>query len=215
MTEEQKSNTEIKRQTAYKCSIDTLNNGVFVKRPGWESSFLMTDYGDFSRVNIIAVVVAKENNNITLDDGTGKINARFFDNVNGLDNIEVGDLVIIVGRPREYSNNIYLTLEIVKKINNKLWIAYRKKELKLIKKIRDVVREESKIQKEPIIVESANTVNSREKILHTISSLDNGDGADIEDIIRISGIKNAEDVVQDMLLKGEIFELRAGRLKLM
>jgi RPA family protein len=215
MAEEQKSNTEIKRQTAYKCSIDTLNNGVFVKRPGWESSFLMTDYGDFSRVNIIAVVVAKENNNITLDDGTGKINARFFDNVNGLDNIEVGDLVIIVGRPREYSNNIYLTLEIVKKINNKLWIAYRKKELKLIKKIRDVVREAPKIQKEPIIVESANTVNSREKILHTISSLDNGDGTDIEDIIKISGIKNAEDVVQDMLLKGEIFELRAGRLKLM
>ena len=50
---------EFKRQTAYKCTIATLNKGVFVKKQGWESNYLMTEYGDFSRVNIIAVIVDK------------------------------------------------------------------------------------------------------------------------------------------------------------
>jgi hypothetical protein len=31
----------------------------------------------------------------------------------------------------------------------------------------------------------------------------------------LSKISNAEDIIQDMLLKGEIFEIKAGRLKLM
>jgi RPA family protein len=214
---EQKTSNEFKRQTAFKCGIESLNNGVFVKRPGWESSFLMTDYGDFSRVNIIAVVVAKEDNNITLDDGTGQLGARFFDNPAGLDNFIVGDLVVVVGRPREFNNRTYLTLEIIKKINNKLWIAYRKKELTLIKKLRDVseLRQDVKTEKEPVVQESTNTMNSRDKILRNITTLDNGDGASIEDVIKISAMKNAEEILQDMILRGDIFEYKAGRIKLM
>ncbi|MEM4637648.1 MAG: hypothetical protein QXK76_01310 [Candidatus Woesearchaeota archaeon] len=204
---------EIKRQTAYKCSIETLNKGIFVKRPGWESNYLMTDYGDFSRVNIIAVVVSKEDNSITLDDGTGKIIARTFDKPEMLLKVQIGDPVIIIGRPREYNNNIYLTIDIIKKIKDIEWINYRKKELSLIKKIRNV--DKKNIINDAVIIESQNTITNKEKIIALIKNLDSGSGADIEDIIKYSKIKNAEEIIKDFILKGEVFEIKPGKIKLM
>lgn len=211
MTDEQK--TDFKRQTAYKCSIGDLNRGVFVKRPGWESSYLMTDYGDFSRVNIIAVVVGKDEGTITLDDGTGKIIARVFDKTELINGVIVGDLVLLIARPREYNNQIYLTIDLIKKINNKGWITYRKKELSLIRKVRDTARTE--VKKDAEEVQSTSTMNSKERIISLIKELDSGQGADIDEIIRFSKIKNAEDLIQDFILRGEAFELKPGKIKLM
>lgn len=211
MAEEQK--TDFKRQTAFKCSIDSLNKGVFVKRPGWESSYLMTDYGDFSRVNIIAVVVNKEDSSITLDDGTAQIIARVFDKPEMLKNISVGDPVLLIARPREYNSQIYLTIDLIKKINDKGWIAYRKRELSLIKKIRTTTRPD--VKKDAEIVESTSTVSSKERIIALIKELDDGEGADIDEIIRFSKIKNAEDLIKDFILRGEIFERKPGKIKLM
>ncbi len=211
MPEDQKS--EFKRQTAYKCSIKDLNNGVFVKRPGWESSYLMTDYGDFSRVNIIAVIVGKDEGTITIDDGTGQIIARVFDRTELINDVIVGDPVLLIARPREYNAQIYLTIDLIKKINDKGWIAYRKKELSLIKKIRDTAKPEVKREAEE--VQSESTMNSKERIISLIKELDNGQGADMDEVIRFSKIKNAEDIIKDFILKGEAFELRPGKIKLM
>jgi hypothetical protein len=211
MADEQKS--DFKRQTAFKCNIESLNTGVFVKRPGWESSYLMTDYGDFSRVNIIAVIVNKDENSITLDDGTGQIVARVFDKSGIIANTIIGSPVLLIARPREYNNQVYLTIDLIKNIDDKGWIAYRKKELSLIKKIRDTVHQE--VKKEAKIVESTNTMNSKERIIQIIRELDNGDGADIDEIIRFSKIKNAEELIQDFILRGEVFELKPGKIKLM
>jgi RPA family protein len=209
------SNTEFKRQIAYKCSINSLASGVFVKKPGWESNYVMTDYGDFSRVNIIAVIVAKDENSITLDDGTGQVIGRIFDNTDRLSDIDIGDLVLVIARPREFNSQLYLALEIIKKIGNKGWINYRKKELLLIQKVRnvDVLKKIEKPEAE--IVQNVSTVNSKERIIQIIKQLDAGSGTGIDDIIMLSKISNAEDIIQDMLLKGEIFEIKAGRLKLM
>lgn len=205
--------TEIKRQTAYKCNIASLSKGVFVRRPGWESNFVMTEYGDFSRINIIAVVVDKDENSLTLDDNTGKISGRMFENPERLDAIDIGDLVLVIGRPREFNNQMYLTLEIVRKID-KDWINYRRKELSLIKKLRDVDTVKNVKLAQPEIVESQSTMSSKERILNIIKQLDTGSGASIDDIIMISKISNAEEIIQDMMLKGEIFELKPGKLKL-
>jgi RPA family protein len=216
MASSQNTGSEFKRQTAYKCNIGTLLEGVFVKKPGWESNYLMTEYGDFSRVNVIAVVVSKEDNALTIDDGTGQVACRIFDNPQKLQDIIVGDLVLVIARPREYNNSAYLTLEIVRKID-KGWINYRKRELSLIRKVRslDTVKSKQQAPAEPVIVEGKSTINSKERLVRIISQLDTGSGAGIDDVITISKISNAEEIIQDMLLKGEIFELRPGRLKLM
>lgn len=207
---------EIKRQTAYKCTIATLNKGVFVKKQGWESNYLMTEYGDFSRVNIIAVVVGKdESNGITLDDGTGQISGKLFERVEQLEEIVVGSLVLIIGRPREFNNKIYLTIEIVKSVQPG-WIAYRKKELTLIKKLReleDLPKEKKSL--EPEIIESTGTLSSKEKIAKLIKDLDRGEGASIDDVMRLSKVVNGEELISDMMMRGEIYESKAGYIKTM
>jgi len=207
---------EIKRQTAYKCTIATLNKGVFVKKQGWESNYLMTEYGDFSRVNIIAVVVGKDDSNsITLDDGTGQISGKLFERTEQLENVDVGSLVLIIGRPREFNNKIYLTIEIVKSVVPG-WIAYRKKELTLLKKIREV--EELPKEKKPLepeIVESTGTLSSKDKIAKLVKDLDRGDGASIDDVMRLCKVINCEELISDMMMRGEIYESKAGHIKMM
>jgi len=207
--------TEFKRQTAYKCNISTLNNGMFIKKQGWESSYVMTEYGDFSRVNIMAVIVSKDENSVILDDGTGQISGRLFDNFERLENINIGDAVLAISRPREFNNKMYLTIEIIKKISVE-WLNYRKKELSLIKKIRDMNQLKS-IEKKPeaAIVENASTTNSKEKILKFVAELDKGGGASVEDVLALSKVVNGEEILSDMLMRGEVYESKAGHVKLM
>ncbi len=211
---------EIKRQIAFKTSIEQLLKGQFVKKTGWESSFVMTEYGDFSRINIIAAVVAKQDNGqgITVDDGTGQISGRFFEETNQLQSINVGDIILVIAKPREYNEQLYLTLEIVKKIQQPGWIKYRKKELTLIKKIRTINQETSAAPSKPKdapIVESTSTLSSKERILQTIQQLDTGSGASIDDVIMTVKTANTELMIQDMIMKGELFEVRPGRLKIL
>jgi RPA family protein len=207
---------EIKRQTAYKCTIATLNKGVFVKKQGWESNYLMTEYGDFSRVNIIAVVVNKDNNGLTLDDGTSQTSGRLFERIDQLEKISVGSVVLIIGRPREFNNKIYLTLEIIKNIDPN-WITYRKKELSLFKKIREM-EDLPKVERktlEPEIIVSTGTLSSKEKITKLIKELDRGEGASIDDVMRLSKVANGEELISDMMMRGEIYEAKAGHIKTM
>jgi len=207
---------EIKRQTAYKCTISTLNKGVFVKKQGWESNYLMTEYGDFSRVSIIAVIVGKDENGVTLDDGSGQISGRVFERVEQLENLNIGNLVLVIGRPREFNNAIYITIEIIKSIDNG-WIAYRQKELILIKKIREMT-DLPKIEKktlEPEIVENVSTLSSKDKMTRLIKDLDKGEGATIEDVIRFSKVANGEELISDMMMRGEVYESKAGHIKLL
>jgi len=209
---------EIKRQTAYKCTIATLNKGIFVKKQGWESNYVMTEYGDFSRVNIIAVVVGKDDNNsITLEDGTSQISGKLFERIEQLEEIDVGSIVLIIGRPREFNNKIYLTIEIVKSVMPD-WITYRKKELTLLKKIRDLEglsKEKEKKNLEPEIVESTGTLSSKDKIAKLIKELDRGEGASIDDVMRLSKVINGEELISDMMMRGEVYESKAGHIKMM
>jgi RPA family protein len=203
---------EIKRQTAYKTNIKNLLDGVFVKKAGWESNYLMTEYGDFSRVNIIAVVVSKEDRTLVIDDGTGNITVRTFED-GFFNKIQVGDLVIIIGRPRDY-NGLYLGAEIIHPIDRR-WINYRRKELQLINKVRDLEELHRKRPKEAEEVESPSVHNAKAIILSMIEELDKGEGASVDDVMRFSKIKNGEDVIQELLMRGEIFEFKAGKLKKM
>jgi RPA family protein len=207
---------EIKRQTAYKCTIATLNSGVFIKKQGWESNYLMTEYGDFSRINIMAVVVSKDENSITLDDGTGQISGRVFERTEQLESILVGNVVLVIGRPREFNNKIYLTIEIIQRIEPG-WVTYRRKELNLIKKIREL-SELPKIERkttEPEIVENVSTLNSKERIAKLIKDLDRGEGAGIDDVLKLSKVSNGDELISDMMMRGEIYESKAGYVKLM
>ena len=52
-------------------------------------------------------------------------------------------------------------------------------------------------------------------LLKTISQLDTGSGASVDDVIMISKVSNAETFLQDMIMRGEIFEVKPGKYKMM
>jgi len=222
----------MERQVAVKIWLKNLAEGTYVRVGGeWDPNFVQTPEGrKFSRVNVIAVVATDpvpemSYNNFVIDDGTARVSVRIFEEMK-LD-IALGDVVMIIGRPREFNQQMYIVPEIIKKIEDKLWVEHRKLELgapatdlPLVEKveaekaINDVEKDE--LSKSTNIVEkSEKPVNDVEKVIETISKLDSGSGADAEDVIGHSKIQNCEKIIDGLLKEGEIFEISSGKLKVL
>jgi len=201
---------QIKREIAAICMIDSLLNGRFVRTEGWNPSYFSTDFGDVSRVNVIGVVINKENaGGVLVNDGTGSILLRNFegDVFGGLD---LGDLILIIGRPRVYNEQKYILPEIIKKLNPK-WGEYRKLQLGLLKKRMLPVKRESRVALET----ETKQVNHFQKIMNFIKDLDDGNGAEIGEVIKRANTPNGEELIRKLIEEGEIFELKPGYVKIL
>src|SRR3989339_833914 len=126
---------QILRQVAYKVYIsDILNNTYVVQQGEWEPNYVDVAGKKVSRVNIIANVIDKQDterlSSAVIDDGSGTISARCFnENTKILRNIVVGDTILVVGKPRMNNNEMFIVVEIARKLENSLWLQARKKEL--------------------------------------------------------------------------------------
>ncbi len=97
-------------------------SGKYVAKGGFESSYVLTPAGmRLSRVRIMATVVDKflsesgKFASITLDDSTGTVRAKVFTTLSMMDGIEEGDIVDVVGKAREYQDEVYILPEIITK----------------------------------------------------------------------------------------------------
>lgn len=210
----------IKRQTAYIVGIDEINNSKYTKSEGeWDPNYLIIRGLKISRVNIIGVIISisGESNieSFVIDDGFSNIQVRNFDNSLNL-NLEIGDIVLIIGKPREYNDEKYIVPEIVKKIENEGWIEFRKKQLKQIKPNNIP---EPKIEKKVEVAQNTSIEeeisSDTQTIYDLVKKLDPGEGADIEEIIQKSNITNTENIINSLLKEGEIFEIRPGKIKVL
>ncbi len=197
-----------KRQVAYKVRIKDLLEGDYVKEEGWMPNFIrILDGTKVSRANVLGVVVLKtdESNHktILIDDGSGRLPVRSFENHDIFNEVNIGDVVLVIGRPREFGEK-YLVPEIVKKVHDKAWVEVRKLELR---------RPEVKIEEEEVIAAPAS--NPIDKIFSLIKAEDTGSGVDVEEIIKKSNVSEAEKIIRTLLEEGEIFELRPGRIKIL
>ncbi len=226
------------RQTAYKVWISDLMNKQVQKEEGeWSPNYILIDNKQVSRVNIIATVVMKhiaEDNNyatLTVDDSSGDVQIKAWkEDVALFENVEIGDPVLLIGKIKEYNSQIYLTPEIVKTLDKPEWIELRKKELAKAygqretqePKIEPRVKEKPKVSEEEIVVTEESIVNedpidnNRQKLLALIEKLDKGEGSDIIEVIEESKIdeEEANSTIQELLKEGEIFEIKAGKLKI-
>lgn len=201
---------QFKRETAVICMVDDLLRGDFVRTEGWNPSYFSTDFGPVSRVNLVGVVVSKEPaGGVILDDGSGKILLRSFGEPS-FENLDAGDLILIIGRPRKYNEQKYVLPEIIRKIDHR-WAAYRQVQLGILKKSIRPGKKETRLP----IAESEKPVNYYQKILSFIIDLDDGGGADTEEVIKRSGAPNGEVLIKKLIEEGEIFELRPGKLKVL
>ncbi len=233
----------VERLTARKCSLHDLNEGEYVVKTS-EPNQLVTAHGAASRVNLIAVVVAKPGKaTLLLDDGTGRAEARAFDDQKLFDNILLGDIILLIGRPRKHEGRLYVVAEIAKRLGSPKWLELRKAELartekgvpvlekknvpltpqplvpeekkgEKLKKTKDEKRSARPVQKPVVKKDDDALMLTSDKVLVTIKELDDGAGAPVEKIIaRLGGA--AETALTDLMAEGEIFEIRPGRVKVL
>ena len=102
------------RQTTVKARISDVINNKFVKKEGLEPSYILTELGQkISRVNLVGTIIDKfmseEGNysSITMDDDSDSIRVKAFkEDSNIFDNLEVGDLVTLIGKTENIMERI-------------------------------------------------------------------------------------------------------------
>ena len=195
-----------KRQVAIKTRISTLLNSEFVKKEGWEPSYILNNGVKISRANLIATIVSKEEgvmDNLVIDDGSGRISVRSFDDKEFGQHTNIGEVVLLIGRPREYGTERYFLGEVIKKVNNKDWIKIRQLELKYEKP-----PEQAKEVKE----KPSNIITN---VIMIIRELDQGEGADYEEVLTKADNSEADKAIKNLLEQGEVFEIKPGKLKIL
>ena len=106
--------------------IKDIKNSQFVHSEDLSSpSHILYKGLKISELNVLGVVVNKAGNNITIEDGSGNINIRFFDD-DKINEIKVSDTIMSIARPRRYNDQIYLSPRIVKKIEDEKILKLRK-----------------------------------------------------------------------------------------
>ena len=214
-----------KRQVAYKVKIADIINNRYVKEEGWLPNYIAVGNIKVSRVNILGVIVSKDSQdsdkpsqNFILDDGSGRIALRFFD---GLTTFDVGSIVTVVGRPREFGADRYIVPEIIKKIKDSKWVNVRKIELAAETPTTNHVDppvENSSVDSEEISVETENFVDVSDEsvdITNIIKELDSGSGVGFDEISVKSKDVDVEKVIKRLLEQGDIFEVKPGRYKVL
>lgn len=256
---------EAKRQTAIKINIGDIKSGRFVKAEGeWEPNYILTKYNTrVSRANILGITVSglddQAGGSFVVDDGSEKITIRSFEKITVP--VKTGDIVLVIGRPREFANEIYIMPEIIKKIESPGWLEHRKIELESLYKDLETIdlpaaspkiskelqtpkySAETVVEEETIAQETSkqtppvnspsvkivdeeqdneppkakDTKNPFDAIMEIIKNLDKGEGADVDVVIKESGLasEKAENIINNLLMDGEAFEMRPGKIKLL
>ena len=97
------------------------------------------------------------------------------------------------------------------KTNHK-WVELRK--LELAKQPKTIIIQEEEKKEEKIEVEKIFD-SPAEKLLSVIKKLDEGTGADVENVISTYKDGNCEELIKTLLLQGDVFEVKPGRLKIL
>jgi RPA family protein len=238
----------VKRLPAKKVRIFDLIYGKYFpgEKEKMKESYIVTPFGQkISRVNIIATVIDKflsddgNYSTITIDDGSEATRVKMFrEKTELIQEVEVGDLVLVVGKLKEYNGEVYINGEIIRKVQEpnlenlrRLEIlkdlVEQKKIVDELKNLKEKMGEEEfeeyakkkyGIEEEAlsfIIKESKVEEDYKPKIMKIIEGLDEGNGVEIGKILEISNLPEniIEKGIEELLESGVLFEPRPGILK--
>ena len=215
---------QINRLIAHKLWLNSLKENNFVVRIGeFESSYVLLNDKRVVRVNIIANVVSKFNSedgnyaSITIDDSSAEIRLKTWkEDTKILDNINPGDIVLVIGKLRKYNNEIYILPEIVKKVSINEELLRKLELIKLYglpKELEIIEEPEPKIDYEEI---SFNSNDLRNKILDLIERYEDRLGIALEEIKMElhAGLDDLNKVLEELLKEGQIYEIK-GKYRLL
>ncbi len=220
----------MERQTAFILWAAELNNKPFVKQES-EFSPSYIDFGSrkVSRINMVAVVTQKTQKDsfasITLDDSSAQIRAKTWnDDVKKLEPIKLGDVILVIGKLREYNDELYIVPEIIRQQSYNTFLL---RQLSILKESgKPIYVEEPEIEgfESQGYQESYNkpreekvySESKRQKLIDMISSLDTETGANINQVVSSSGLPEdeASNIINELLQEGEIFKISQDRIKI-
>lgn len=201
---------EVKRKTAVVCEVKDILESEYIKNQGWSPNYLLIKGHEVSRVNLVGIIINKSENNYTLEDQSGKINLMLFNQEDKFENYKAGQIVRVIGKPREYEENRFLVPEIMSKIKNPKWVEYHQKLLDLRENKTNTVKPKKKIK--PKIPDQTNYSGL---ITDLIKDLDEGQGVPYEDVLREIEGDDIEQEIKQLINEGELFEIRPGMLKVL
>ena len=228
----------IKRSTAYRIRLKNIVNSPYEKREGFNPSVIKFNNLEISRVNVIASIVGKyltDDQNycaITLDDGSETIRVKNFGaEVGVIKELNVGDIVRIIGKVKEYNEEKYIAGEISKVLNPN-WLIVNEIELSNQKQtetdtsttdsINKVIETKTNSSENEEIIsissESSDSESSiKQKILQYLKNNDNGTGVIMDQIMNSLDISSEEvkNSLYELLKVGEIYEPKKGILKIL
>lgn len=221
------------RQNAYKLWIAEIISADYIREDGeWEPNYLDVKGVKVTRVNVIGTITEVFANatadyaTITIEDGSAQIAIRAFkEDVKLVIGVNIGDSILIIGRPKQYQNEIYLVPEIVKKLDNPAWMKVRKAEL---------LQTRGNIQQKSLLIvpPEASDREAREELIATNTPLRGDEGTrqkllnilekqgelgmDIDVLIKDSETEEgeAEKIIEELIKEGEIYMSRPGVLKI-
>lgn len=177
---------------------------------------------------------------ITIDDGSGAIRVKTFrDKVGLLKDIELGNFVLAVGKLKEFNGEIYVNAEIVKRIEDPNYECLRKLEIlekqiqqkKIVEEIKKLANETSEEELKNYVKQKfglddeclrvilefkqIEEIDYKPKIIELIESLDRGEGVEIGRLLELCNLPEnvVENVINELLSSGHLFEPSPGRLK--
>ena len=231
------------RLSAKKIRISEMVSGKFFvgSKEGMKPSYVITQLGEkISRVNLIATIVDKfvsEDGNyasITVDDGSGILRSKQFTDVRMIRDVELGDMVLVIGKLKEYQGEVYVNAEIIRKVEPNVEIKHKLEVLKILIEQKNVANELRKLSKSmseeelkvyaqtygldeesvQMIINSTNT-DYKPKILELLQTLDTGNGVEASKIFEIVNLPEniVENALSELLDDGYIYEPSPGMFK--
>gem|GEM_PF-1927074 len=231
------------RPTATVLTAATLHQGTFQSGEGWNASgVLLPDGRTVHIVDLVGTLVSSDAGSMgwgaVLDDGTGKITLRRSQPPQG-NSFPPGTPVRVLGRPREYNTERYLQVDVIKPLTQQSQVSYFVLRRELFTQtsasptsasLSTPATTPTHVPPSVVQVPVSPTVQPetmrappkethpvdtpRAKIITLIRELDKGTGADIEDVIALSRLGDAQDIIQTLIERGDVFEVRPGRLKI-
>ena len=153
----------------------------------------------------MGIIVDKQDKLLIVDDGTGNIPIRFFDN-NEMPNVEIGQPVQVIGRVSEHEKIKFITGQAVAKVAIE-WLKVRKEEVE-----RKEIVEQKKAEEEPM-KEVTHSYNIKDDLIEKIKNMDPGEGVEVTTLVE--GSQEKENAIKSLLEEGEIFEIVPGKVKVL